>query len=61
MLQNPVVPVNAVIPGSITLLTTVLLSLKRETFPGATDPANERRDNAAAIGLIIIISSGIYT
>jgi hypothetical protein len=34
MLQT-VVPVNAVIPGSITLLTTVLaLSLKRETFSG---------------------------
>jgi hypothetical protein len=57
---NPVVPVNAVIPGSITLLTTVLafITQARNLFPGATDPANERRDNAAAIGLIIIIFFG---
>jgi hypothetical protein len=30
----------------------------RNLFSGATDPANERRDNAAAIGLIIIIFFG---
>jgi hypothetical protein len=54
---NPVVPVNAVIPGSITLLTTVpFITQARNLF--RVLPIRKRRNNAAAIGLIIIIFFG---